>query len=73
MILLYLIFLVLAVIAFFLMGKFTLAVRLIVSGAVFLIPSILLTAFVVSVGDPAPPGSITVDPETLRQPPKNVR
>jgi hypothetical protein len=61
MVLLYLVFLVLALIVFFLLRKFTWAVRLIVSAAVFLVPSILFTAFLVSFGDPAPPDSIIVD------------
>mgnify|MGYP001612831995 CR=1 FL=1 len=63
MIIAYITFVVLGVVAFFLMAKFGLPIRIAVTLAVFLIPSVSLTVWVVRVGDKPPPDAITVVPK----------
>jgi predicted RND superfamily exporter protein len=62
MIIAYLGFFALGVLIFFLMAKLGLPMRIGVSLAVFLIPSIILTIWVVRVGDKPPSDAITVVP-----------
>lgn len=59
----YIAFLVLGVIAFFLMAKFGLPIRIAVALAVFIVPSIVLTMWIVRVGDKPPPDAITIVPK----------
>jgi membrane protein implicated in regulation of membrane protease activity len=62
MILGYLVFLVLGVIAFFFMPSLSSPMRISVALAIFLIPSIALTIWVVKIGDRAPSDAITILP-----------
>lgn len=59
----YITFLVLGVVTFLLMAKFGLLIRITVALAVFLIPSIVLTVWIVRTGDKPPPDAITIVPE----------
>lgn len=59
----YLAFLTLGIIAYFLMAKFGLPIRIVLALAIFLIPSIALTVWIVRIGDKAPPDAITIIPE----------
>jgi hypothetical protein len=68
MIVAYSLFLLLGIAAFFLLGKLETPVRVLLALAIFLIPSIALTAWVSYVGDKAPPGSVIVSPEANDQP-----
>lgn len=63
----YLAFFALGIVAFFLMAKFGLPIRMAVGLAVFLIPSIVLTVWVVRIGDKPPPDAITIVPEQNRE------
>jgi hypothetical protein len=63
MIFAYIAFLVLGVVVFLLTAKFGLPIRIVIALAVCLIPSIVLTAWVVQVGDKPPPDAITVVPK----------
>jgi biotin transporter BioY len=62
----YIIFFALGVVVFFLMAKFSLPIRSMIALAVFLIPSIVLTVWVVRTGDKPQPGAVTVLPEHLK-------
>lgn len=62
MIIAYFVFLILGVVVFFLTTKFGLPVRVAIALTVFLIPSIVLTVWVVRVGDKPPPDAITIVP-----------
>jgi hypothetical protein len=64
----YLLFLFLGTIAFFAMVKARLPIRIGVALAIFVIPSIALTVWVVRVGDRPSPGAIIVAPEQLAVP-----
>jgi len=63
MIVAYLAFFVLGAVMFFLMAKFGFAIRFAVALAVFLVPSIAPTVWVVRTGDKPPPDAITVIPK----------
>ena len=63
MIVSYIIFFALGVIVFFLMAKFGLPIRLAIALAVFLIPSIILTAWIIRAGDKPPPDAVTIIPK----------
>jgi len=63
MIIAYLVFLALGVVIFFLMAKFGLPIRFAVALAVFLVPSIILTMWVIRTGDKPPPDAVTVVPK----------
>ena len=63
MILSYLIFLVVGVVIFFLMGKFGFPMRIATALSVFLIPSFILTVWVARTGDKPPPDAITITPK----------
>lgn len=59
----YLVCFALGNVAYFLMAKFDLPIRITVALAVFLILSVVLTVWVVRIGDKPPPDAITVVPE----------
>jgi hypothetical protein len=63
-------FFVLGVIVFFLMAKFGLPMRVAIALAVFVIPSVVLTVWVVRVGDKPPPDAITIVPKPGATPDK---
>lgn len=63
MIIAYLVFFAVGAVIFFLMEKFSLPIRIAVSLGVFLIPAIVLTAWVVRTGDKPPPDAVTVVPK----------
>jgi hypothetical protein len=63
MIVSYIVFFALGVVVFFLMAKFGLPIRLAVALAVFLIPSVVLTVWVVRAGDKPPPDAVTIVPK----------
>lgn len=50
-------------VAFFLSAKFAFAIRIVIALATFLVPSIVLTGWVVKVGDRPMPDAVTVDPK----------
>jgi hypothetical protein len=64
MIIAYIAFFALGIVAFFVMAKFGLPIRIAVALAVFLIPSIALTVWVLRVGDKPPSDAITVVPKS---------
>ena len=64
MIFAYIVFLTVAVIAFFLTHRFSLRLRLAIAVAVFLIPSCALTLLVARVGDKPAPDAQTVHFDT---------
>lgn len=70
MIVAYLAFLALGIVAFLLTAKFSLPIRIAVALAVFVIPSIVLTVWVARVGDKPPPDAITVVPKPSATPEK---
>lgn len=59
----YLVFFVLGAVVFFLLAKFGLPIKLMIALAVFLIPSIVFTVWVIRTGDKPPPDAITVFPK----------
>lgn len=63
MIALYLFFLALGVVAFYLTAHLSLRSRLVTALAVFLIPSVIVTVWIVQVGDRPPTDAIQVDLE----------
>lgn len=56
----YITFLALGIVAFLIMARFGLLIRIAVVLAVFLVPSIALTVWIVRVGDKPPSDAITV-------------
>jgi ACR3 family arsenite efflux pump ArsB len=60
MILLYVLFLVLAVLSFAVTNKFSIIVRIAIALGIFVIPSIIATMWVSKVGDKPPPDSRTI-------------
>lgn len=62
MTILYLLAAVAALIAYALTARFGISTRLLIAAAVFAIPAISVTVWVVVVGDKAAPGSVTVYP-----------
>lgn len=62
MIIAYIAFFILGVVVF-LTAKFGLPIRIAIALAVFLIPSVALTVWVVRIGDKPPPDAITVVPK----------
>ena len=69
----YLAFFLLGLVAFFLMAKFGLPIRIAVALAVILIPSFVLTVWVVQIGDKPPPDAITIVPERSNEEKPNGR
>lgn len=59
----YLIFFVLGVVTFILTAKFALPIRIAIALAVFLIPALVLTVWVVRTGDKPPHDAITIVPK----------
>lgn len=69
----YVVFLVLSVVAFFLAVKLALPWRIAIALAVFIIPSILLTVWVVRTGDKPAPDAITIVPKPGAAPEKGAK
>ena len=67
MILLYVLFLVVAVAVFFLMPQVGLLLRLGIAVAAFVLPSVGVTWFIHKTGDQAPPDSVTVLPSKVNR------
>lgn len=63
MVLIYLLFLVAGVVAFMLTGKLGLPTRIGAALAIFIIPSVLATLWLLKVGDKPPPDAGTVYPQ----------
>jgi hypothetical protein len=63
MIIAYIVFFALGVLAFFLTAKLGLPLRSAIALAVFLIPSIILTLWVARVGDKPPSDAVTIVPK----------
>ena len=68
----YVVFLVLGVAAFFLAVKLALPWRIVIALAVFVVPSILLTVWVIRTGDKPTPDAITVVPKPGATPEKGA-
>lgn len=62
----YLAFLILGILAFFFMPSLSSLMRISVALAIFLIPSIALTIWVIKVGDKAPSDAITILPSNSK-------
>jgi len=68
----YVSFLVLGVVAFFLAAKLALPWRVVIALAVFLIPSMALTVWVIRTGDKPAPDAIAIVPKTGATPDKGT-
>ncbi len=73
MILLYILFFVAGVISFMVTNRLGLPVRVGIGLAVFIIPSILVTLWLLKVGDKPPPDARTVHPQTMIEIPKETK
>lgn len=73
MILAYVAFFASGIIVFFLMRKFALSLRIAIALAVFLIPSAVLTLWIVRVGDKPPPDAVTIVPKPVQRPRRRDR
>lgn len=69
----YVVFVVLGVVAFFLAVKLALPWRIAIALAVFIVPSILLTVWVVRTGDKPAPDAITIVPKPGATPDKGSK
>lgn len=67
---LYIVFFVVGLVTLAVAAKLNLPLRLAVAVAVFVVPSILVTLWVLKTGDKAPPDAITVLPDTKIEKPK---
>lgn len=72
MILLYAIFLIIGIVVFFLTGKQPMAIRLVIAIGVFAGLSILATLWIVKIGDKPSPGAVTISPNEVNEPPKDI-
>ena len=63
MILLYILFFVCGVIAFFVMSRLGIYMRVSIALAIFVIPSLVATLWIIKIGDKAPPDAITIYPD----------
>lgn len=68
MIIAHIVFFAIGIAAFFLMAKFGMPIRLVAALALFLIPSIDLTLWVVRIGDNAAPDAVTIVPKHSETP-----
>ena len=66
-------FLVVAAVVFFFTAKWALPLRLAIAFAIWLIPTAILTVWVVRTGDKAPPDAITVVPKPGAMPEKGAK
>lgn len=65
-------FFFIAIVAFFLTTKWSMSIRVMIAGAIWLIPPIVLTLWVLYIGDQPPPDAKTVDPQTMSVTPKET-
>lgn len=65
MILLYILFLIAGVVTFFITAKLSIIFRLGIAVVVFVVPSIVMTYWILKVGDKAPPDAITIYPNHM--------
>lgn len=58
-------FFVLALVVFFLTARMALTLRLVIALTIWLLPTAVLTLWVLHIGDKPLPGAITIDPKAL--------
>lgn len=73
MLLLYILFFVASVVTFIATGRLGLPVRVGVALAVFIIPSVIVTLWLLHVGDKPPPDAKTVQSQTMIEAPKETK